>query len=108
MEHLGLLSATSRLVVALKKLSKAMRRDRLRTGTRAGTGAGTRAGTGAGTFSKSHVMGLVWCGVWWAVLCLISRWAGVVYSKSRVGGLVVQGNTSTWTTGHYFFFLRKF
>ena len=63
-------------------------------GTRAGTGAGTRAGTGAGTFSKSHVMGLV---------CLISRWAGVVYSKSRVGGLVVQGNTSTWTTGHYFF-----
>ena len=32
---------------------------------------------------------------------------GVVYSKSRVGGLVVQGNTSTWTTGHYFFFSKK-
>ena len=92
MEHLGLLSATSRLVIALKKLSKDMRRDRLRAGTfsrhrgrhpGAGTGAGTQgqaplAGTGAGTFRKSHVMGLVWCGVWWAVLCLISRWAGVV------------------------------
>ena len=25
-----------------------------------------------------QVMGLVWCGVWWAVLCLISRWDGVV------------------------------
>ena len=63
MEHLGLLSATSRLVIALKKLSKDMRRDRLRTGT------------GAGTFyvpfkvkQISFFMLWVWCGVWWAVL----------------------------------------
>ena len=29
-------------------------------------------------FDSKLVFYSLWCGVWWAVLCLISRWAGVV------------------------------